>query len=99
TAEGGEPDRWKLPQADLAEGLQITTNPNCLFWRAVDGAKSFDFGTQDWYTRAHRACEKCLILLGFCDRRGNPSLSASAFIFEINLKVVPRNTRTATRGQ
>ena len=35
-----------------------------------------DFGTQDWYTQRPRACNKCLILLGFCGRRGNPSLSA-----------------------
>src|SRR6267142_4485878 len=25
-----------------------------------------------------RACKKCLILLGFCDRRGNPSRSAKS---------------------
>jgi hypothetical protein len=36
-----------------------------------------DFGAQDWYTLRYRACKKCLILLGFCERRGNPSLSAN----------------------
>jgi hypothetical protein len=39
-----------------------------------------DFGAQDWYTRRHRACKKCLILLSFCDRRGNPSLSATSVL-------------------
>jgi hypothetical protein len=39
------------------------------------GEENFvDFGTQD-YTRRHRAYKKCLILLGFCEWRGNPSLS------------------------
>lgn len=35
-----------------------------------------DFGAQYWYTRCARAYRKCLILFGFCDRGGNPSLSA-----------------------
>ena len=35
-----------------------------------------DFGAQDWYTRPHRACKKCLILLGFCESCGNPTPSA-----------------------
>jgi hypothetical protein len=39
-----------------------------------------DFGAQDWYTRPHRACKKCLILLGFCESCGNPSRSASLFV-------------------
>jgi hypothetical protein len=43
---------------------------------AMGGANPVDFGTQDWYTRRPRACKKCLILLGFCERSGNPSLSA-----------------------
>jgi hypothetical protein len=43
----------------------------------MGGANAVDFGTQDWYTRPRRACKKCLILLGLCDRRGNPSLSAN----------------------
>jgi hypothetical protein len=44
---------------------------------ATGGAILIDFGTQDWYTRRPLACKKCLILLGFCERRGNPSLSAT----------------------
>jgi hypothetical protein len=44
---------------------------------AMGGANPIDFGTQDWYTSCLRVCEKCLILLGFCGWRGNPSLSAT----------------------
>jgi hypothetical protein len=33
-----------------------------------------DFGPQHWYTRLSPAHKKCLILLGFCNRSGNPSL-------------------------
>jgi len=36
--------------------------------------KSVDLGTQDWYTSPPRASRKCLILLGFWNLRGNPSL-------------------------
>ncbi len=44
----------------------------------MGGAILIDFGTQDWYTRRRRACKKCLILLGFCERRDNPFFSAWA---------------------
>jgi len=45
-----------------------------------------DFGAQDWYTRPHRACKKCLILLAFCDRRGSPSLRAKSCQERMNLQ-------------
>ena len=50
---------------------------------SVEGALSvvegelIDFRAQDWYTRRHRARNKCLILLDLAGCLGNPSLSAS----------------------
>ncbi|SIN99192.1 hypothetical protein SAMN05443247_01241 [Bradyrhizobium erythrophlei] len=55
---------------------QITGPIHDPFWRGR-GEKSVDFGTQDWYTKRPRANNKCLILLSFWKRRGNPSLSAT----------------------
>jgi hypothetical protein len=59
---------------DMAIRKQIT--PQRASFCCGGGANRVDFGTQDWYTRLPRAHEKCLILLGFCDRSGNPSRSA-----------------------
>jgi hypothetical protein len=43
----------------------------------IGGANTIDIGTQDWYTRNHRAYNKYLILLDLSKLRGNPSLSAN----------------------
>ena len=70
-------DRGKLPQNDIERGQQIAlANPDAALARWVE-QNHVDFGTQDCYTRSPWAPKKCLILLGFYDWRGNPSLSAS----------------------
>lgn len=45
------------------------------FCAPVEG-ELIDFRAQDWYTRRHRARNKCLILLDLDGCLGNPSLSA-----------------------
>ncbi|MEH2511237.1 hypothetical protein V1291_002591 [Nitrobacteraceae bacterium AZCC 1564] len=47
-------------------------------------SKEVDFGTQKWYTKRHRDCNKLLILLKLSRERANPSLSAKASQIPIN---------------
>jgi len=65
--------RGSCPKLIWRGGIRSSTETGRILLRWLE-RNPVDFGTQDWYTRRPRACKKCLILLGFCERCGNPSL-------------------------
>ena len=75
TDEGVESQR-EIASSRESGGSRIANLIRTAFG-AVDRPKMVDFGTQDWYTRPHRACNKYLILLNLCRWRGNQYLSFS----------------------